>query len=355
MTMLQTLLLSNNDFSGPIPIELSLLTKLVILRLNENAFTGPIPTQLQSLTDIQELNLDQNALSGVPPAVLGQLTTLTQLQLGSNQFTGTFPSFIALLTNLVRLNMNSNQFTGEIPSFVDQLTSLRYLYIQANQLSGTIPTAIGMATALTHFYANNNGLEGAIPNEVEQLTNLVALNVGGNQHTGAEPGICAIKDNLAPPAGYCLLAQNPWTDATKCPACLNTGPCPPPINCTGSNFPTTAPTAGPTQLFDCFVTTGIELKYCMRWRACAASGGTLCDDGLGTLGTTLCVAPAPQRPGAALYAPLTRAPPSLSLTQLLIVPPRSHMTGKGIIGPIPAADVVEMTGLVQLYATAALQ
>ena len=38
---------------------------------------------------------------------------------------------------------------------------------------------------------------------------------------------------------------------------------------------------------DCFSNSGTSLHLCQRWIACRDSNGTQCDDGSGTLGTSL--------------------------------------------------------------------
>ena len=75
---------------------------------------------------------------------------------------------------------------------------------------------------------------------------------------------------------------------------------------------TTAPTQSPTTSINCFATPNTELKNCMRWKACVASGGAQCDNGLGSLGTTL------------------------------------KMNSAGIIGTIPSDDVSKMTALTDM-------
>ena len=75
---------------------------------------------------------------------------------------------------------------------------------------------------------------------------------------------------------------------------------------------TTAPTQSPTTSINCFTTPNTELKNCMRWKACVASGGAQCDNGLGSLGTTL------------------------------------KISSAGIIGTIPSDDVAKMTALTSM-------
>ena len=42
-----------------------------------------------------------------------------------------------------------------------------------------------------------------------------------------------------------------------------------------------------TSAIDCFSNSGTSLHLCQRWIACRDSNGTQCDDGSGTLGTSL--------------------------------------------------------------------
>ena len=42
-----------------------------------------------------------------------------------------------------------------------------------------------------------------------------------------------------------------------------------------------------THAVDCYTNPGTSLHLCDRWIACRDSGGTLCDDSFGTLGTEL--------------------------------------------------------------------
>jgi hypothetical protein len=120
---------------------------------------------------------------------------------------------------------------------------------------------------------------------------------------------------------------------------------------------------------DCFAFAnyGTSLHLCDRWIACRDSGGTLCDDGNGNLGTSLCVA-APRatqlRGGAPLGSP-SRAPapsahpPSARIMRCSIhcgdhrAPRRRVMYKKGITGVIPPADLAKMTALTGLYVRAA--
>ncbi|KAK6133988.1 hypothetical protein DH2020_032264 [Rehmannia glutinosa] len=78
-----TLLLQDNNISGPIPAELGKLPKLKELDLSNNLLTGEIPSSLSQLKSLQYLRLNNNSLTGAIPMALGNLTQLTFLVLGN--------------------------------------------------------------------------------------------------------------------------------------------------------------------------------------------------------------------------------------------------------------------------------
>ena len=47
--------LNNNDFTGPVPVELCALSQLTRLNLGDNHLTGPIPRCLGNLSQLQWL------------------------------------------------------------------------------------------------------------------------------------------------------------------------------------------------------------------------------------------------------------------------------------------------------------
>jgi hypothetical protein len=187
--------------------------------------------------------------------------------------------------------LNDNPLTGPIPTEIGQCTAINYLYLSGNQLSGPIPTEIGQCTAITTLYLYDNQLSGPIPAEIGQCTAITRLHLENNQLTGAGPGVCTIMAGII--SG--VIAPNPaWTDPAQCPVCLNVLTVPNGVFCTATS-----------------------LHESDRWIACRDSGGTLCDDGFGNLGTIL------------------------------------RMISKGITGVIPPADLAQMTALTELCVRAA--
>ncbi|GJW19048.1 probable leucine-rich repeat receptor-like protein kinase [Tanacetum coccineum] len=66
--------LSVNNFFGPIPPEIGLLSKLVYLDFSANQFSGPIPPEIGMLANLETLHLNENNFNGSIPREIGQLT-----------------------------------------------------------------------------------------------------------------------------------------------------------------------------------------------------------------------------------------------------------------------------------------
>ncbi|GAV63815.1 Pkinase domain-containing protein/LRR_1 domain-containing protein/LRRNT_2 domain-containing protein [Cephalotus follicularis] len=90
-TNLQLVYLSNNDFSGQIPPEISSLKRLLRLDLSDNNINGNIPNQLSTLTRLLTLRLQNNEISGEIPDLSTSLANLKQLNLSNNQLHGKLP------------------------------------------------------------------------------------------------------------------------------------------------------------------------------------------------------------------------------------------------------------------------
>ena len=67
---LQTLSLSNNQLSGPIPSTLGSVSALCQVDLSSNNLNGTVPGNLDGLVQLQAINLGSNALSGADTLIL---------------------------------------------------------------------------------------------------------------------------------------------------------------------------------------------------------------------------------------------------------------------------------------------
>ncbi|CAM9250376.1 unnamed protein product [Laminaria digitata] len=171
-TILQAIILSDNELSGAIPAELGKLPNLRELDLSENELTGPIPVKLCGAVTLQVLSLAQNNLTGSIPAELGTLAELTSINLAGNRLTGIIPAELGDLPALQELDLSDNQLTGAIPEEFGNLANLKSLRVGSNKLTGLVPTSLGGLIYLKSLVVADNMLTDAEETEAalkEQL------------------------------------------------------------------------------------------------------------------------------------------------------------------------------------------
>ena len=111
---------------GPIPSELSSLTRLEVLNLQANRLTGPIPAGFGHLPDLEELWLSRNALSGQVPTELENLTGLTFLDLRNTLLSGPLPESLTRLSALTWLQLEgSGLCVPDAPDFEAWVAAIR--------------------------------------------------------------------------------------------------------------------------------------------------------------------------------------------------------------------------------------
>ncbi|CAH1416171.1 unnamed protein product [Lactuca virosa] len=179
--------LSVNNFFGPIPPEIRLLSKLVYLDFSANRFSGVIPPGIGMLASLETLHLNENNLSGSLPQEIGQLTSLYELALYDNSLEGELPPSLGNLKNLAYLYLDNNKLSGPIPQEFGQLVNLVEVYITHNSLHGPIPKEIGNLKKLTILYLFQNHLHGSIPQEIGSMVSLKSLSLFSNNLSGSIP------------------------------------------------------------------------------------------------------------------------------------------------------------------------
>lgn len=134
--------------------------RVLSLRLGNLGLQGPFPRGLQNCSSMTGLDLSNNNFSGpIPQEISREIPYLTSLDLSYNGFSGAIPQNISNMTYLNVLNLQHNQFSGQIPLQFNLLTRLTQFNVADNQLTGFIPSLFTKFSASN--FAGNQGLCGA--------------------------------------------------------------------------------------------------------------------------------------------------------------------------------------------------
>ena len=160
---LETLVLSDTEFSGEVPNSIGNLKRLTGIELARCNFSGSIPKAMTDLTQLVNLDFSHNNFSGPIPS-FSFSRNLTQINVSHNYLAGQIPSsHWDGLVSLVTLDLSGNGFTGQIPSSLGQLRQLESLDLSLNKLSGEIPTQLTTLSSLSFLNLSFNQLVGSIP------------------------------------------------------------------------------------------------------------------------------------------------------------------------------------------------
>ncbi|GFP87042.1 receptor-like protein 12 [Phtheirospermum japonicum] len=89
---------------------------VMALDLSDNEFYGSIPVEITRLVRVQALNLSRNSLSGTIPESIADMEFLESLDVSRNKLSGEIPTSISGLTFLSHLNLSYNNLMGRIPT-----------------------------------------------------------------------------------------------------------------------------------------------------------------------------------------------------------------------------------------------
>lgn len=126
--------LSNMGLVGTFPRGIENCSSLTGLDLSSNNFTGPIPTNISKIIPfITSLDLSYNNFSGEIPVNLSQCSYLNTLNLQYNRLSGEIPWELIHLTRLIQINVANNLLSGPIPAF---RSSVKTSYVNNMGLCG---------------------------------------------------------------------------------------------------------------------------------------------------------------------------------------------------------------------------
>jgi hypothetical protein len=185
---LQIFVLSDNTIVGSIPTSIFSLRQLVDFDLSNNYLEGVLSTSLGNMRNLSSFAVNENLLSGTIPSEIGMLSELIALVVDRNKFGGSLPTTLGLMTKLGALYANGNMFNGSLPVNVGEMSSLKWLELSRNHLSGTIPTELGRLQRVEHISMSSNiGVSGRIPSQFGLLSSLKQLFLGRTNLTGTVP------------------------------------------------------------------------------------------------------------------------------------------------------------------------
>ena len=90
LSLIVSIDLSSNNFSGEFSTEITKLSGLMILNLSRNHLNGSIPESMSVLYELSSLDLSGNNLEGIIPSSTSSFTFLSYLNL-SNNFSSKIP------------------------------------------------------------------------------------------------------------------------------------------------------------------------------------------------------------------------------------------------------------------------
>jgi Leucine-rich repeat (LRR) protein len=187
---IETLLMSDNQINGPVPVAFPDSLKQLDFRNNQLQFG--IPIELSNFPNLAILDLRNNDLGGGIHTEFGNMSSLVQLHLANCSLDGTIPLELTEL-NVEDLDLGHNRLVGSIPVQLGQVATFKKIQLESNLLTGTIPSELGLLEKLDVLtLADNPGLTGRIPASFANLNNLKEFTVANTGLTGTVPeGICS--------------------------------------------------------------------------------------------------------------------------------------------------------------------
>ncbi|KAG8639353.1 hypothetical protein MANES_14G120121v8 [Manihot esculenta] len=137
MSLLESLDLSNNNFSGSIPSSLLKCNEFKIMGVNYNHLSGKIPNWIGNLSQLQILHLSQNNIFGSLSCNFCP-KDFTEVHLFKNMLQGLLKDSFHNCPSLVVLDISHNNLIGRISKWIGEIP-LSYILLSQNHFEGEIP------------------------------------------------------------------------------------------------------------------------------------------------------------------------------------------------------------------------
>lgn len=123
---------------------------LVEMNFAECEVNGPIPSEITRLTKLQFLSLEASGLTGTIPDGIDNLQSLKVLYLNMNfGLGGDFPDAFYRMPNLRELYVCDSGISGSLKPEIKNMKSLEQLAVRSTHMGGEIPEEIGLIPGLT--------------------------------------------------------------------------------------------------------------------------------------------------------------------------------------------------------------
>jgi Leucine-rich repeat (LRR) protein len=180
------IVLEQNSLSGPVTNIFNATYQRILntIDISNNQFTGTIPLSLVSLPKLQGLILSTNCLQGSIPEELCQIEDLKSLSLdglatASNCRVNLFPGLESIFDSFVL----KHYMEGSIPSCLLEMKNIQLLHLSGNGLTGTLPANVDISLPLYDLSFSHNLLTGTVP-RIYQNHSWLSFDISYNKITG---------------------------------------------------------------------------------------------------------------------------------------------------------------------------
>ncbi|KAL7149576.1 hypothetical protein ABFS83_05G050500 [Erythranthe nasuta] len=182
---------NQNLQGGTLPPNLNNLTSLQVFEVQQNQLTGPLPS-FSGLNSLQSLLLSNNNFTSIPPDFFDGMTSLQDVYLDYNPFSPwKIPDGLRNASTLQTFSATSTNITGPLPDFLgsDTFSSLTKLHLSFNNLEGPLPSSFAGSSIQSLWLNSRQGgstLNGSIA-VLQNMTQLSEVWLHGNSFSGPLP------------------------------------------------------------------------------------------------------------------------------------------------------------------------